>query len=132
MKTKEIFLAIARYLSALILLQTLFFKFSASAESVYIFSTVGMEPWGRIAVGIMELVAALLLIYKPLSWLGALLSIGLMAGAVLMHLLLIGIEVMDDGGELFILAIVVLTLCTYLFYSQRAIWLTFLKSLLKF
>jgi putative oxidoreductase len=132
MKTKDVFLAIARYLSALILVQTLFFKFSASAESVYIFTTVGMEPWGRIMVGIMELVAALMLIYKPMSWLGALLSIGLMAGAVLMHLLFIGIEVMDDGGELFILAIIVLTLCTYIFYSQRGIWSAFLKSRLKF
>ncbi len=132
MKTKEVFLATARYLSALILIQTLFFKFSASAESVYIFTTVGMEPWGRIAVGIAELVAALLLIYRPLSWVGALLSMGLMAGAVLMHLLLIGIEVMNDGGELFILALIVLTLCTYLFYSERAEWLSLLKSRLRF
>lgn len=132
MKTKEVFLAIARYLSALILIQTLFFKFSASAESVYIFTTVGMEPWGRIVVGITELVAALLLIYRPLSWLGALLSIGLMVGAVLMHLLLIGIEVMDDGGELFILALLVLTLCTYIFCLQRTVWLSLLKSRLKF
>ena len=47
-----------RILAALIMLQTLYFKFSASEESVYIFSALGMEPWGRIGTGIMELIAA--------------------------------------------------------------------------
>lgn len=131
MKSKEILLSVARYLSALILVQTLFFKFSASAESVYIFTAVGMEPWGRIGVGIAELAAALLLIYKPFSWAGALLSIGMMAGAIMMHLLLIGIEVMGDGGELFFLALAVLILCSYIFYNQRSVWKTLLNQLFK-
>lgn len=128
MKNNMIFSAVARYLSALILLQTLFFKFSASPESVYIFKTVGMEPWGRITVGIAELLAGVLLIYKPLSWVGALVSVGLMAGAITMHLLLIGIEVMGDGGELFFLAVAVLILCSYVLYDQRLLWLTILKN----
>lgn len=130
MKTKEIFLAIARYLSAVILAQTLFFKFSGAAESVYIFSAVGMEPWGRIGVGIAELVAALLLIYKPWSWVGAGLSIGMMLGAMLLHLFVIGIEVMGDGGELFFLAATVLILCSFVCYWQRSTWLPLLKRLL--
>jgi hypothetical protein len=106
----------------------LFFKSSASPESVYIFQIVGIEPWGRITVGVAELIAALLLIYKPFSWVGAVLSIGMMAGAILMHVFLIGIEVMGDGGELFLLAVVVLILCSYVLYEQRAIWLDLLKN----
>ncbi|GCC49888.1 DoxX family protein [Chryseotalea sanaruensis] len=128
MKNQVIFPAVARYLSALILVQTLFFKFSASPESVYIFQTVGMEPWGRIMVGVAELIAALLLIYKPLSWLGSILSIFMMAGAIMMHVFLIGIEVMGDGGELFLLAVVVFILCSYVLYEQRAIWLDLLRN----
>src|SRR5271170_5728976 len=88
---------ITRLLAALILLQTLFFKFSASPESVYIFTTVGMEPWGRIGVGVLELVASVLILISVTSWLGAVLALGLMAGAIGMHLTLLGIEVQEDG-----------------------------------
>src|SRR5882672_3340919 len=52
----------ARIIAAIILLQTLFFKFSASPESVYIFTAVGMEPWGRIGVGVLELIAGVLIL----------------------------------------------------------------------
>jgi len=103
----------ARILAAFILLQTLFFKFTASPESVYIFSRVGIEPWGRILVGILELLAGILLIIPLTAWLGAILALGLMAGAVGMHLTLLGIEVMDDGGYLFFLALTVLTCSVY-------------------
>jgi len=98
---------IARLVAAAIMLQTLYFKFSGSAESVYIFSTIGMEPWGRIAVGIFELIAALLLILPSTAWLGAGLALGLMVGAIGMHLIILGIEVLGDGGYLFLLAVVV-------------------------
>src|SRR5450755_2922991 len=87
----------ARLLAALILLQTLFFKFSASPESVYIFTTVGMEPWGRIGIGVLELVASILILISATSWLGAGLALGLMTGAIGMHLTLLGIVVQDDG-----------------------------------
>jgi hypothetical protein len=127
MKSKEILLAAARYVSAIILAQTLFFKFTGAAESVYIFTAVGMEPWGRIGVGIAELVAAVFLVYKRFSWVGAGLSIGMMSGAIMMHLLIIGIEVMNDGGELFLLALTVLLLSSYVFYVQRTSWLPLLK-----
>ena len=99
----------ARILAAIILLQTLFFKFTGSPESVYIFTKVGIEPWGRILVGILELVAGGLLIIPVTAWLGATLALGLMAGAVGMHVTLLGIEVMDDGGYLFFLALTVAT-----------------------
>jgi hypothetical protein len=94
-------------LVALILLQTLFFKFSAAAESVYIFTTVGIEPYGRIGSGIAELIAALLLLYPATRWVGATLAMGVMAGAIMSHLTILGIEVLGDGGELFFLALLV-------------------------
>lgn len=90
-----------------ILFQTLFFKFTGSEESVYIFSTLGMEPWGRIGSGIAELVASLLLVMPRTIVLGALLSLGVISGAIMSHLTKLGIVVKDDGGLLFGLALVV-------------------------
>jgi hypothetical protein len=89
-----------------ILLQTLFFKFSGAEESVYIFTTVGAEPWGRIGSGALELIAAALLLIPALAPYGAVLTLGLMAGAILSHLTLLGIAVKGDGGLLFGLALV--------------------------
>jgi hypothetical protein len=102
---------ICRVVAALILLQTLYFKFGASEESVYIFETVHMEPWGRIAVGIFELIASVLLLITATVWLGGLLALGLMVGAIGMHLTILGIEVQGDGGQLFIYALLV-TACS--------------------
>lgn len=88
-----------------ILLQTLFFKFTAAEESVYIFSTLGAEPWGRIASGIVELIALVLLLVPATAPVGALLTMGVMVGAIASHLLVLGIEVKGDGGLLFGLAL---------------------------
>ena len=96
-----------RFLAALILLQSLFFKFSGSEESVYIFTTVGMEPWGRYLVGVVELVAAAMLLGPKYRWAGGLLASVVMTGAIVMHLTSLGVEVMGDGGYLFALAIIV-------------------------
>jgi hypothetical protein len=90
---------------AVILLQTLFFKFTGAEESVYIFTTVGAEPWGRVGSGILELVAAVMLLTPALVAYGAILTIGLMSGAILSHLTILGIEVKGDGGLLFGLAL---------------------------
>lgn len=90
-----------------ILLQTLYFKFTAAPESVYIFTTLGLEPWGRIGSGIAELVAAVLLLVPSTAAVGAVLAIGVMAGAIVSHLTQLGIEVQGDGGLLFALAVVV-------------------------
>ena len=89
-----------------ILLQTLFFKFTGAAESVYIFTTVGAEPWGRIGSGVMELIAATMLLIPALTPYGALLTLAAMSGAILSHLTILGIEVMGDGGLLFALALI--------------------------
>lgn len=96
--------------AAAILGQTLFFKFTGAPESVYIFSTLGMEPWGRIGTGVIEAVAAILLLVPRTSAAGAALAIGLMAGAIFFHLTKLGVEVQGDGGLLFKLALIV-TLC---------------------
>ena len=105
--TKVLF-HIARFAAAIIMLQTLFFKFSGAEESIFIFTTVGMEPWGRYLVGVSELVASVLLIIPRFSVFGGIMGIGLMVGAIGMHLTLLGIEVQEDGGYLFYLALAVL------------------------
>jgi putative oxidoreductase len=96
-----------RLVVAGILLQTLFFKFTGAAESVYIFETLGAEPWGRLGSGVAELAAAGLLLLPSTVALGALLSLGVMGGAIASHLTVLGIEIMGDGGLLFALAIIV-------------------------
>ena len=98
---------IVRIVAAVILLQTLFFKFTGAPESVYIFTTLGAEPWGRIGSGIAELVASALLLGSGSAGIGGLLAMGLMAGAVGSHLTALGIEVQGDGGLLFALACLV-------------------------
>jgi putative oxidoreductase len=115
-----VFAWVLRLVAAVILLQTLFFKFTGAAESVYIFTKVGAEPWGRIGSGVVELVAAVLLLWPRFTWLGALLAAGVMAGAVMSHLTLLGIEVQGDGGLLFYLAMTVLVSSLSLLYLQRA------------
>lgn len=97
-----------RLVIAGILLQTLFFKFTGAAESVFIFETLGAEPYGRIGSGVVELVASVLILVPSTVALGALLSVGVMSGAILSHLTVLGIEVMGDGGLLFALAVIVL------------------------
>jgi putative oxidoreductase len=116
---KMIIYWIARLVAALILLQTLFFKFTAAEESVYIFTTVGMEPWGRIGVGILEFFAAILLIIPATAWMGGILALGLMLGAIGMHLTILGIEVKGDGGYLFALALAV-SLCSIFVVWQNS------------
>lgn len=105
--------------AAVILLQTLYFKFTASEESVYIFTMVGMEPWGRIGVGIIELIAAALLLIPVSAWIGALLALGLMFGALGMHFTLLGVEVKGDGGYLFLLSVIVALCAVYTLYVER-------------
>ncbi len=90
-----------RVLAAAILLQTLWFKFSGAEESVYIFSQLGMEPWGRYGAGVLELAAGMMLLMRRWCGTGAILSLVVITGAVAAHLFRIGIVVLDDGGLLF-------------------------------
>lgn len=116
---KVIILWILRLVAAIIMLQTLFFKFTAAPESIYIFSTLGMEPWGRVGTGILELIAAILILYPRTTGFGAVLATGLMAGALLSHLTKLGIVVQDDGGLLFIYALLVFVSSALLAWVYR-------------
>jgi DoxX-like family len=102
-----------------ILFQTLFFKFTAAEESVYIFSTLGVEPWGRIASGILELIAVALLLYPATVVYGALLSLGVISGALVSHTKL-GLVIKDDGGLLFALAVIVFVSSLAILLVRRA------------
>ena len=106
-KTQSIVSWILQLVAAGILFQTLFFKFTGAAESVYIFKTLGMEPWGRIGSGVAELIAVILLLYPRTVTLGAILALGVISGAIVSHLTKLGIVVMNDGGLLFGLAVAV-------------------------
>lgn len=103
---------ILRITAAVILLQTLFFKFTGAPESVFIFTQVHAEPWGRIGSGVVELIAALLLFTPRFNWLGSVIALGVMAGAILSHLTVLGIEVQGDKGLLFALALIVFACST--------------------
>jgi hypothetical protein len=95
--------------AAVILLQTLYFKFTGAPESVYIFSTLGVEPWGRIASGVVELVAAVMLLVPSTVVYGALLALGVISGAIVSHVAKLGVAIpaVGDRGELFALAVAV-------------------------
>ena len=107
-------------IAAAILLQTLFFKFTGAEESVYIFRALGAEPWGRIGSGIAELIVAILLLTPRLVMMGALGALGIMAGAILSHLLFLGLEVQGDGGLLFGLALIVFVASAAILVLRRA------------
>ncbi len=110
---------ILRIVAAAILLQTLYFKFGGSEESKYIFSALGVEPFGRIFAGISELIAGILLLIPRTTLLGALMAVGIMAGAIASHIFVLGIVVQNDGGKLFALALIVLASCVGLVYLHQ-------------
>ena len=120
-KTVLILSWVLRGIAAVILLQTLFFKFTGAAESVYIFSTLGMEPWGRIGSGIAELVASILLLIPSTTVYGALLSMGVISGAIFFHLTKLGIALpaVNDRGELFALAVIVFAASAGVLFIHR-------------
>jgi putative oxidoreductase len=119
MKISKVIGWVCRIAAAVILLQTLFFKFTAAPESVYIFTKVGLEPWGRIGSGIAELIAAILILIPPTTWLGAGLALAVMLGAIFSHLTILGIAVMGDSGLLFGLALAVAACSVILLFLQR-------------
>ena len=115
---KTIFTWVLRLLAAVILLQTLYFKFTAKPESVELFTILGMEPWGRIGTGVAELIASILILIPRTTLLGALMGLGLMAGAIFFHLTKLGV---NFGGDavLFIYAVIVFVCCLGLIIIYR-------------
>lgn len=110
---------ILKIIVAVILLQTLFFKFTANPESVYIFTKLGAEPYGRIGSGIIELIASVLLFVDKTKFYAAFTAMGTMLGAILSHLFLLGIEVSHDGGTLFFLALITFLSSLILMYNYK-------------
>jgi len=115
---------VLQLVAAGILFQTLFFKFTGAPESVYIFTTLGMEPWGRLGSGVAELIACTLLLLPRTAPLGALLGLAVMAGAIASHLSRLGIVVQNDGGLLFGLALTVFVSCGLVLVIRRRQWLS--------
>jgi uncharacterized membrane protein YphA (DoxX/SURF4 family) len=116
--TKKVFVWFLRILAAVILLQTLYFKFTAQPESVELFTILGMEPWGRIGTGIAELIASILILVPRTSLLGAFMGLGLMSGAIFFHLTKLGV---NFGGDviLFAYAVITFTCCLGLIVIHR-------------
>ena len=114
-----IFTWIVKLIAVIILVQTLYFKFTGAEESIYIFTKLGIEPFGRIGSGIVELIASILILIPRTTLLGALLGAGTMLGAIFSHVFVLGIDVKNDGGQLFILAIITLLCCTVLIIQNR-------------
>ena len=119
MKLSIITYWIARILAVVILGQTLFFKFAGAEESVALFTKLGVEPYGRIGSGVMEVIACILLLINSTAKWGGLLSAGIMAGAIASHLFVIGIESHGDGGYLFILAWIVMISSLYVIWVNK-------------
>lgn len=118
MKT-SIFSWIIKLVAVVILVQTLYFKFTGAEESVFIFTKLGIEPFGRIGSGVVELIASVLILIPRTTLIGALLGFGTMFGALFSHIFVLGIEVKNDGGELFFLAVVTLLCCSILIYQRK-------------
>jgi uncharacterized membrane protein YphA (DoxX/SURF4 family) len=131
MKLKSILSWTLRLIAAIILLQTLYFKFTGQPESVELFSKLGVEPWGRIGTGVIELIASILLLIPSTVLFGALLALGLMSGAIFSHILVLGIVSNGDGGLLFMLAFVVLFSCVGILLQQKSDLFKIIDKILK-
>jgi hypothetical protein len=129
MKILSIFSWILKIAIAAIFVQTLYFKFTAHPDSVYIFSKLGVEPYGRIGLGIAELITAILILLPRTFIIGLFLSFGIICGAIFSHLLVIGTEIKGDSGGLFTLALIVFFSCLVLFFISRNEIMLFLKNM---
>ena len=116
---KSAFNWVVKIIAVVILVQTLFFKFTGASESVFIFTKLGVEPFGRIGSGVVELIASILILIPRTTLIGALLGFGTMLGAIVSHIFVLGIIVQNDGGELFVLAIITLVCCLLIIYQQK-------------
>lgn len=116
---KKVLFWLIRIIPAVIMLQTLAYKFTAAPESVSLFTELGAEPSGRIASGVIELIASILLFIPNKSFYGALIGFGIMIGAILSHLFIIGINFNNDGGGLLTLAIITFICCAFVLFEER-------------
>lgn len=122
---------IARIVAAVIMLQTLYFKFTGAEESVFIFTQLHMEPWGRIGVGVLELIASVLILINATAWMGGVLALGLMGGAIMMHLTILGVEVKGDDGQLFFYAVIVAACSLFVLRYNQSMIMKLVRTLLR-
>jgi len=128
----KIMIILLQLIISIIVGQTLFFKFTGAPESLYIFSTLGVEPWGRIALGTMELVSIILLWIPRTTIYALILIVGMMSGAIASHLFVLGIEIRGDGGELFMLGLITwVSAAVLLILRREEVKVLFLKFLAK-
>ncbi len=116
--TRNIFTWLFRIIAAVIMLQTLYFKFTAQPESVQLFTALGMEPWGRIGTGVGELIASILILIPRTTLIGAIMGLGLMSGAIFFHLTKLGIYFGGDA-VLFSYAVICFASCIILVIIYR-------------
>lgn len=128
MNFQSVLLWVLRLVAAYLMLQTLYYKFTGANESIYIFTTIGMEPWGRFGTGVMELIASALILWPRTTHFGALMGVGLMSGAIFFHLTKLGIEVKGDGGLLFYYALTIFICCAILLVVYKDRFLALLKT----
>jgi putative oxidoreductase len=125
---REAISLILRITVAVIFIQTLYYKFTAHPDSVYIFTSLGVEPYGRIGLGIIELITAILLLIPRTKLAGIIISLGIISGAIFSHLLVLGINVKGDGGKVFELALIVLIASSTLLYLHKVELLLTIKK----
>lgn len=115
------FILILKIIAAIIMLQTLFFKFSGAQQSIDLFTKLAgeNEAFLRVGTGILELIASILLFIPKKTWLGAVLVLGLMGGAVMAHLTKLGINHNNDNGVLFFAAVFVLITSVLVLWNER-------------
>jgi uncharacterized membrane protein YphA (DoxX/SURF4 family) len=131
MKIRIVISWVLRLIAAIILLQTLYFKFTAAPESVAIFSKLGIEPWGRIGTGVVELIASILLLIPRTVFWGAFIAAGTMLGAIASHLFVIGISSAGDGGQLFLYANIVFVSSIIIAWMYKGQGLSLLRRVRK-
>jgi uncharacterized membrane protein YphA (DoxX/SURF4 family) len=125
MKLTTILIWILKLIAAVIMIQTLYFKFTGHEQSVRLFTEIGMEPWGRIGTGVMELIASILLLVPATTGIGALLGMGLMSGAMFFHFTKIGLD-FDGDYVLFAYAVITFVCCAIVAWVNRQQFLKFL------
>lgn len=117
--TKKYVIFILQLIIAISHLQTLRFKFTAHPDSVYIFSQLNLEPYGRIGIGIFELIIAILILIPKTKIIAGMLSIAVITGAIVSHLGPLGVEVQNDNGILFYFALFVLASTLLFLWLQK-------------
>ena len=89
---------VCQVIAAAVMVAAGFIKLQGGPVDIFIFEKLGMEPFGRYLITVLEFTAGILLVWPSFSVLGALLSVGTMIGASIAHATVLGFSVQGDGG----------------------------------